>query len=287
MKALGAIGIDSAQAQQVASLHAPEAPWVAATVLAALAEHPEAALRFVTKRPEVVSDLEERWVISLWRQADDRYTGLKTAIFESDRLPPTLLVAIDSPTFIPLLKKRMAEATSGRRKAYLAGCARALGDPPDQTFKMSEKQTSVPLSRAAQEEQARTMLSALAKPQAGKLWRHADGCVRIIVTGRLIMHDGSPAVEPKFFDVNDHMLLGHRTRVPSPIRYDAKTGRFVYFGEVFATFEIREGGGSVYTPYMTGDTAVRIEAKAAKPLEVIFHDQVPDVEITLTPLAGK
>lgn len=116
---------------------------------------------------------------------------------------------------------------------------------------------------------------------------HADGAVKIIVTGRLTMPDGSPAVEPKFFDTNDRMLLGLRRRVPSPIRHDAKTGRFVYFGRVFAAFATRKGGGFEGTPYLTGVAAVRIEAKAAKPLDLIFHDQMPDVEITLTPLAGK
>ena len=111
---------------------------------------------------------------------------------------------------------------------------------------------------------------------------HGDGLTPVLVTGRLRMADGAPAVEPRFINENDRMLLGLCREEPGPLRYDPATGRFVFYTTVFAAYA--KGKTAEPGPYQTGSAQVRIEARGAKPLAVRFYDEMPDVEITL---AGK
>lgn len=103
-----------------------------------------------------------------------------------------------------------------------------------------------------------------------------------MITGQLIMDDGSPAVEPRFYNANDRMLMGQKQKTPAPlIRYDAASGRFVFLTSVFAAYSMVEGQKEP-GPYQTGSAWTLIEAQNAKPLTVEFYDEMPDVKITLT-----
>lgn len=96
------------------------------------------------------------------------------------------------------------------------------------------------------------------------------------------MPDRSPAITPRFYHTNDRMLLGEARKDPTPlIRYDQKTGRFVFLTTVFAAYSVAKGQKEP-GPYQTGSADTLIEATGAKPLTVQFYDEMPEVEIILS-----
>ena len=111
---------------------------------------------------------------------------------------------------------------------------------------------------------------------------HGDGFTRVLITGRIVLKNGHPPTNVKPFNTNDRMLLGKRLREGAAIKYDPKTGRFAFFTCVFGAYAGGEGAMEP-GPYQTGAATVLIEADGAKPLEVTFFDEMPDVLITLTP----
>ena len=64
------------------------------------------------------------------------------------------------------------------------------------------------------------------------------------------------------------------------LKYDPQTGRFVFPTRVFAAYSL--GKEAEPGPYQTGPAVVIIEADDCRPLQVVFYDEMPDVEITLT-----
>jgi hypothetical protein len=110
---------------------------------------------------------------------------------------------------------------------------------------------------------------------------HGDGFAMVLITGRLLLPDGTPAKNPKFYDRNDRMLLGQSMKAEAPIMYDPVTGRFSYFTSVFAAHSRGEGQKNP-GPFQTGSAVVLIEAEGAEPLTVSFYDEMPEVEIILS-----
>jgi hypothetical protein len=110
---------------------------------------------------------------------------------------------------------------------------------------------------------------------------HGDGITTVIVAGQILREGGAPAVSPKFYRVNDAMLLGERTHDEVPMTFDAKTGRFVFVTSVFAAYSSGDKQPQP-GPYQTGSSIVLIESEGCKPLEVRFYDEMPEVRITLS-----
>jgi hypothetical protein len=74
---------------------------------------------------------------------------------------------------------------------------------------------------------------------------------------------------------NEHLPLAVMARV-------GETGRFVLCAQVFAAYSAGKGQPEP-GPYQTGSCLTLIEAAGCKPLVVSFYDEMPDVEITLSP----
>jgi hypothetical protein len=237
-----------------------------------LLPHPQAAARFMAANRHLMPKLTEETLIYLSRQTDPCFASLQKAIFEDEQVPLNAIISAGDPRFLPGLKKRLAK-TPPHGKPNVAACARALGELPGRIIKISESQPGdfMPLS-------AQGMDPNRFSPNSHG---HGDGHAWVIITGRFVMPDGSPAREPRFFNRNDRMLLGEERKDPAEIRYDSKTGRFVFCTEVFAAYSLG-GGQREPGPYQTGPAVVTIEARRAKPLTVHFFDEMPDVEITLS-----
>lgn len=116
---------------------------------------------------------------------------------------------------------------------------------------------------------------------AKEMTGHGDGYTEVIITGKILQADGTPAVKPKFFRTNDAMLLGQQLNDEIPFQYDEETGQFVFVTTVFAAYS--SGGEQPQPgPYQTGSSMIQIEAAGSKSLVVHFYDEMPNVRITLS-----
>jgi HEAT repeat protein len=266
LRTLAEIGVTESDAQTLASSSIADQEKLDALIFHALTRHPGIALRYLKEHPGVSSRLDEDTAAWLTGRTETEYSELKRAVFEREDLPLEVMLQTRDPRYIPVIKGRIEDAPSHRR-AYLAACARVLGDPPDRIIRISEGQPGDFYADYS---------GRLGSIEAG----HGDGVVGVMITGRIRMPDDSPAAAPKFFRTNDSMLLGEKRKDPVEFDYDAETGRFVFRCCVFAAYSLakeREPG-----PYMTGTAQILIEAQGAKPLLMHFVDQMPDVEITLS-----
>lgn len=266
LRTMAEIGVTEAEAKRLGVSSTAEQQGVDAWVFHVLAKHPDIALEFLQQHPTVPSRLELDTSIWLRQQTGVEYTVLKKAVFERDDLPLKVMLQTRDPRYISVVKQRM-EMVGSDRRAYMAACARALGDPPGHVVRISETQPG-------------NFRPVYVGRVGGIQDGHGDGCVLVMITGRIRMPDDSPAVAPRFYRANDSMLLNENRKDPVDFDYDPKTGRFLFHTTVFAAFSTakdREPG-----PYMTGTARILIEAKDAKPLMVQFFDEMPDVEITLS-----
>ncbi len=275
LQTLGEIGVSHQQAELLLAQHPRareiqnddfEQCQIAAALLHVLVPHPSLAERHLSQHPDVIRHLSVATSELLRRQQGDEFTKLQRAVFDHPDLPAEVILEFQDPRYIPTLKKQMEQAHPHRR-SYLAAVARVLGDPPDRIVKISETEPGD------------------FRPDTSGRWGsalegHADGFTRVLVTGRILLVDGTPAPTPRFFEGNDRMLLGKLRREPRPVEYNPETGRFVFKTTVFAATSLSSEGK--LGPYMTGPAVVIIEADGCKPLNVVFYDEMPDVEITLT-----
>ena len=277
--ALESIGIDENDAMQLSAVRFAERSWMeiraASTLLCLLLDYPTATIAFLKAHPGILEHGEPWAVNALTRVLEDRSpakASLRDYLLKREDLPSLVMARLQDPALLPAIKKRIERAAPHER-TFLEACARALGKPPKRIVRISEKVPGdfKPKSAWPQIDENR--------------WAdgggHSDGYTTILITGRLLMSDGSPAVDPRFFDVNDRMLLGQKRKDPAHIRYDPKTGRLVFVTNVFAAYAVAEGQKEP-GPYQTGRAKVVIEAAGAKPLEVSFYDEMPEVEITLS-----
>ncbi|HEX7896868.1 MAG TPA: hypothetical protein VF950_03860 [Planctomycetota bacterium] len=259
---LGRIGVDHEQAKKLSGLDIPRS----FNVFVVLLPHPDVAADYLGKSPKIL----ERAMLepeALFRVLEGVDTPLRALLLNRSDLPPIFLAWSREPRFRTSLVERAAKAI-GHPKALLAACARACGEPAQQTIKIGEFRP-----RSAHPDTDETRMSK----ESG----HLDGYTAVLITGRLRMTDGTPSAEPRFFNENDRMLMGIKRDEPGPLRYDPTTGRFIFFTKVFAAYATGKEGD--LGPYQTGSAQVRVEAPGAKPLVVRFYDEMPDVEITLSP----
>lgn len=267
--ALGDIGFDEAQAKELAAatLHHPDDCDDARFTI--LSVYPDLALPFLQARPKLFEKtvIPER-LFDLIASVDPKSQALRKALLDRPDLPVLAMAWSQDPRFQPLLLERAKKANK-HEATLLAACARACGAPADRVVKPGDfkPKSAIPGTDASRE---------------GKVVGHGDGYAEVLVTGRLLMADGSPALDPAFINENDRLLLGTREENRGPLRYDPKTGRFVFHSTVFAAYAM-DGKQAEPGPYQTGSAQVRIEAKGAKPLVLDFWDEMPDVAITLTP----
>jgi HEAT repeat protein len=242
-------------------------------VFQVLVRHPQVAMDYLKRHPALPSRLETDTASWLLRQTDKKYEALKRALFQRDDLPLHVMLRTRDPRYIPVIKQRMQEAERNDR-VYLAACARFLGEKPERVVKISETDPGDFLPASA-------WPAFDPKRMSPTVWGHRDGSAPVVVAGRLLMPDGSPAVEPRFYRANDSMLLGEQRRDPVALEYDPRTGRFLFATAVFAAYSVA-GDQEEPGPYQTGCAQVIVEATKAKPLEVPFFYEMPDVEITLS-----
>jgi len=269
LPALGEIGLDDVQAKELAELTLPKPEDCDDARFVVLAAHPDLALRFLSARPKLFEKMDgpER-LFDLITSVDPKSQALRKALLDRADLPVLAMAWSQDPRFQPLLLERVKKANK-HEATLLAACARACGAPADRVVKPDgfKPKSAIPGMDAS---------------RSGEGGGHGDGYAEVLVTGRLLMADGTSAVDPAFINENDRMLLGTRQENRGPLRYDPKTGRFVFYSTVFAAYAM-DGKQAEPGPYQTGSAQVRIEAKGAKPLVLHFWDEMPDVAITLTP----
>lgn len=276
VNALSEIGVDQADARTLSLLQLPPSGDSTGEVLRLLLDYPEPALHFLKLHPDVLKNVYRgRTLEALLRVLKDtspETAALRAYLLTREDLPSIAMVQVGSKELLPRIQARIAAADPHYR-FFLDACARALGGPVAREVEISETKPGNFRPKSAH---PGTDLDRWADGGG-----HGDGKTQVLITGRLLMSDGKPAIKPRFFDINDRMLLGLNLKDPTPLmRYDEKTGRFVFFTTVFAAFAMG-GGQKEPGPYQTGSARMLIEAEGAKPLLVEFYDEMPDVKITL------
>ncbi len=245
----------------------------AGKVLTLLLRHPDCAAPFLQANPDAISALDIQATCNLIDRAEPEYQTLVKSILDSPKLPSAVMAWSGNARYLPALRQRMAAANTHER-TFLSGCLRACGQPADRIIRLSEETTSAFRPASAAGGDRRRMPPRFSG-------HHGDGTTQVIVTGRVLMPDGSPARNPKLFDSTNRMLVPEDRRDPLPLKYDARTGRFVFLARVFAAYA--SGGEQAEPgPYQTGPGVVSIEAEGAKPFRFVFFDEMPEVTITLS-----
>ncbi|PYK12531.1 MAG: hypothetical protein DME65_03860, partial [Verrucomicrobia bacterium] len=239
-----------------------------------LFSYPEAAIEFLRLNPKAVDvpGDDRTALIGLMRDAEPPLRPLKELLYQNEQLPLPIMAELGDPRFLPLIERR-TKAASHHEKTQLAACARACGAAADRLVIIDESRPGDFKPKSAWP----AVNPARMSPTANG---HGDGFTEVIITGQILRADGAPATAPKFYRVNDAMLLGQRIREEESIIFDSKSGRFVFVTMVFAAYSAGEDKPDP-GPYQTGSSLVQIESAECKPLQVQFYDEMPDVRITL------
>jgi hypothetical protein len=273
LEGLVEIGLDRQTAAALSAIQFEPGCPVARNVFAALFRFPDLALVLLKAHPELPKDCPTDLLVHVIEEEQWASTPLRRALVDSPHLPVEIMAWLGEARFVPIIREQMNTASTHRR-TFLEACARACGDKPSRVINISDKCPGEfrPDSATGTGDTRRmpVMFSGA----------HGDGYTLICVTGHIVMEDGTPAVDPKFFNTNDRMLLGRRLKDRARIRYDTQTGRFVFLTNVFAAYAAGEGGEP--GPYQTGAARVSIEAQGTKQIEVLFFDEMPEVLITLS-----
>jgi hypothetical protein len=266
------IGIDRASADAIRTLKLAER---GAWLFVPLCEYPDAALEFLQKNAHVVDvpvrDRDE--LTRLMRNPNPRFKPLQEALYKNERLPLAIIAQLREARFLLLLERKLKTA-GAHEKTKLEACARACGAPAKRVVRISE---SAPGDFKPKSAWPGTDSRRMDPKMAG----HGDGFTEVIITRRILRDGGMPAVAPRFYRINDAMLLGERTRDEVPLTFDPKTGRFVFIDHVFAAYSSGDGQPEP-GPYQTGSSMVLIESEGCKPLQVSFYDEMPEVHVTLS-----
>jgi hypothetical protein len=244
-------------------------------LLIPMCEYPEAAVEFLKGNPDAVDvpARDQDALIRLMQSPETQFETLQKLLYDSEKLSLDLMAELGEKRFLPLLERKMRTADA-HEKTHLEACARACGAGAGRVVIISESQPGdfKPKSAWPGTDPAR---------ESPKMQGHGDGFTTIIITGRILVDGRRPAAAPKFYRLNDAMLLGERTRYEVPIRFDKETGRFVFVDNIFAAYSMGDGQAEP-GPYQTGSSIVLIECDGCKPLEVRFYDEMPEVHITLS-----
>lgn len=276
--ALKKTGIDDETARALAHLHLPREAGAPSVVLEVLFDHPGDALAFLKNHPWALTGADSEALTDLLSRQAPSYRALQEAIRESENLSAYDMVLMGDARFLPKIRKKMQEADPYAR-TFLKACARALGEEPEQVVTISETEKGSFRPRSAWPN------VDTSRRAAGGTGGHGDGLTTVLITGRILMSDGSPAVDPRFYRTNDRWLLGQRKKERVPIKYDPNTGRFFFLVRIFAAYSFSPDGGP-RAPYQTGSAKMLIEARGSEPLEAQFFDEMPEVEIRLRSTRG-
>jgi HEAT repeat protein len=271
--AIREIGIDRPSAEAISRLRlADDGSWL----FIPLCEFPDVAVEFLTRNPEVV-DLprrDEDALIALLHDPDPRFAALQKLVYENEHLPLAIIAQLREPRFLPLLEHKLTTDDPYMRKKIQA-CARACGAPAGQVVMIDHSHPGDFKPKSAWPDTDPDRL-------ARETFSHGDGYTLVIVTGRILRQGGKPAAAPKFYRLNDSMLMGERTKDETPVTFDGQTGKFVFVTDVFAAYSHGDGQKEP-GPYQTGSSLILIESPGCRPLEVQFYDEMPEVLITLSP----
>jgi hypothetical protein len=274
VQAMKAIGLDSQALWGFVEGNVPYTPEGGMRIFLELLSTPDLALIFFEKHTNLLVAMarKPKPLMELLDRTDGRYSSLKEAILKQDDLPPVFMAWTLDHRYLPKLKSTI-ETADPYRQIFLKACARACGDPPDRVVNINEIEAGgfKPLSAMGVDN----------RRKSEHLYGHGDGAVFVLVTGRLLMKDGSPVVEPKFTYDKEQRSIGKFA--DHMFKYAPKTGRFVYYTCVGAAFDMSDDPKKEPGPYQTGCSVTQIEAKNTKPLLVQFYDEMPDVLITMTP----
>lgn len=281
------IGLDEATARRLESGEIPAHPALEYDVFLALLKYPAVAASYLRARPELAPHIGEYFTDALilcrLGERADGLDELRAALLAAKGLRPVVIAILGDATFLPELRARAeAAAAAGdpHQLAFLEACARACGAPAgDRIARLSKAVPDGPRPSSAWpgSNDRRTSKDSIG---------HGDGETPVVVTGRLLMPDGKPVANPAFYATNDRMLLGRARKEREPIPYDPATGHFVYVTSVFAAYDDGKGQHEP-GPYQTGSAQTLIEADGAEPLTVRFFDEMPAVEVTLSPKAAR
>jgi HEAT repeat protein len=266
------IGIDRDSAEALRTVKIGEAgSWL----LIPLCRYPDAAAEFLQGNPESVDvpASDHDTMVRLMKAPDPRLEDVQKLLYNSEQLSLSLMAELGERRFLPLLERKMKTADAHER-THLEACARACGAAAGRVVTISASEPGEFKPKSAWPDTD-------AKRMSPKMQGHGDGFTTAIITGRILREGGRPVQAPKFYRLNDSMLLGQRTRDEVPIRFDKETGRFVFVDNVFAAYSMGDGQEQP-GPYQTGSSIVLIECDGCKPLEVRFYDEMPDVQITLS-----
>jgi hypothetical protein len=249
--------------------------YLALNILSKLLKHPPLAIHFLQQHENILEhgDRYLSELMPIFESTSPKDKELRDYLLKREDLPSTLMVFLGSPHFLPIIESRMEKASS-YGKIFLEACTRALGKSSIRIVKISET------------EQGDFKPTSAWPGSNEKRWAkgggHGDGHTRVLITGKLITENKAPVINPKFFNTNDRMLLGQELKEPAPIKYDSKTGRFIFLTKVFAAYSMAKGQEEP-GPYQTGSAKILIESDNTKSLSVTFYDEMPEVEIMLTP----
>lgn len=269
--AIRKIGIDRDSAASLAKLRMhTRVAWLFVPMI----EFPDLASEFLRNNPSALDLPARDWdaLVRVMRNPDPQFKELRDALYANEHLPLEVIAELGDPRFLESIERKLTTANA-YEATKLQACARACGAKVDNVVTIGE---SVPGDFKPKSAWPGTNPARIAPGASG----HGDGATTVIITGRILREDGSPAVAPKFYRVNDAMLLGERGRQETPVTFNSETGRFVFVTSVFAAYSMgkdqKEAG-----PYQTGSSIVLIESNGSKPLQVRFYDEMPDVCITL------
>lgn len=271
LNALARIGIDEAQARSLSAMKLEPAKELDLDRFEVLIPHPEIATAYLQERPRLLEEMiAPEKLFLLVESADPAAQPLRKALLDRADVPPLVMAWSLEPRFQAALGEKLKKANK-HEATLLKACLRACGAPQGPPVLITDKDLGDFKPKSAWPDTDNS--------RKGTGGGHGDGHTPVLVTGRLLMADGSIPVEPRFVNENDRMLLGTRSENTGPLRFDPKTGRFVFSTHVFAAYAM--GKQEEPGPYQTGSAQVRIESKGSKPLVVRFYDEMPDVQITL------
>ena len=242
-----------------------------------LLEHPKLLRRIEQDRPEIVEALQ-RYKLRLFsflcdHQNDDHETV--AWLSASDQLHPLTMAWLGEGRFIKTIEVQSKQASKYER-TKLSACMRACrGDVGEQIV----VDASHPIKFRP--------LSAGPKGDARRIGKGYEpfgcGATEILVTGQIAGPDGETPKSVKLYREICNADTGVCRLERQPLLYDGATGRFVYFGFVFATY----AGGGEYGPYQTGGETMHVEADGYEPFTLTFYDEMPDVRIVLERLKAE
>lgn len=267
------IGADERCAHALARMNLPASSYATGAVVETLLPWPELVDGFLARHPAALHETVVSDVIAGWQPA---VPAIRELILRRADVPVKLLALSGDTGHLPAMRAAKDKAR-GYGASDLAAYARMLGDPPDHVVKISATDPGRFRPASAWPRVDRRRM----KPKGDG---HGDGFTEIVVTGVVRLADGSHPKAIRFVGMNDRMLLGKREeREEKRLLYNAMTGRFALFSTVFAAYSSGEGKAEEEGPYQTGRLTTRLIAEGAKPLRVVFYDEMPDVEITVDP----